>query len=281
MSTITGKWKAEWERKKAYFETQTGKKAPSKGFMAKISTGKSVSSAFDSMDKAYANMIKVQSGPKRVKGQDAFGRSITAAKKAAASYIKVLDTAMGREVTDDTQVPISKPVKPLLKILKADIDLCITSAEGQLEAARALNDAQGRPDPRKYNDMKQFTSRLPGTLKQGLMWCKMQEQNPDVRAFNEGVNKATRDVTQNLNNIYLLMDPRSREARKAKAFLDLLDPWADKGKKLKVPDGKLPEPGDDTFAEVIKTLKDLKKTFAAIATWQNGMKVEDVIDQLI
>ena len=113
------------------------------------------------------------------------------------------------------------------------------------------------------------------------MWCKMQEQNPDVRAFNEGVNKATRDVSQNLNNIYLLMDPRSREARKAKAFLDLLDPWADKGQQLKVPSGRLPEPGDDTFAEVLSTLKDLKKTFAAIATWQNGMKVEDMIDQLV
>ncbi len=273
MSNITGKWQNEWETKRAFFEAQTGKKAPSKGFMANLSRGLSVTSAFGKMDKAYAVMGKNQPARKRMQSQDAFEKTIEAAKKAADSYVKVLDKAIEKEVTDAGQVPIKKTVKPLLKILKDDIDLCITSAEGMLEASRGLNDDHGGVDPRKFKDLKQFTSRLPGSIKQGLMWIKVLEQKPEVDDFNEGIVKATRDVAQNLNNIRLLLDPRSHEARTAKQFLDILEPWHNQGKKL---DAK-----KDTFAEVLKESRIIKRVFTAVFKWQKGMKAESMIDDLV
>ena len=274
MSAITGKWKNEWETKRKFFETQTGKKAPSKGFKAYFSKGVSVGKAFGAMDKVYAVMGKAPSGPKRIAAQDAFAKAIAGAKKAGAEYVRLLDTALAKEVADDGKVPLKKTVTPFLKILKDDIDLCITSAEGQLEASRALNDAQGHVDPKKFKDMKQFTSRLPGSLKQGLLWMKVLETNPDVEAFNDGIVKATRDVAQNLNNIRLLLDPTSTEAKQAKKLLDLLLPWANQGRKLNAE--------KDTFAEVLKELKTLKRTFAAIAAWQKkGIKMEKMADLLV
>ncbi|MEM6932939.1 MAG: hypothetical protein AAF526_05055 [Pseudomonadota bacterium] len=273
MQNITGKWKAEWERKKKFFEAETGKKKPSTKFLGFFRKGSGVTKAFAIMDAAYANMMKKQMSPDRVKAQNMFEKAIAQAKKTGAAYAKLLDQELAKEGNDNKKVPLKKSIAPLLKILKDDIDLCITSAEGQLEASRGLNGEGGRADPSKVMEMKQFTARLPTSLKAAAMWAKVQDQNPNVAAFNEGIQKATRDISQNLNNICQRLRRGSPEARKAQKLLDLLLPWANGGKRLNA--------DRDTFAEVVRELTTLKKIVAAISTWNKGMKVEKIVDDLI
>ncbi|MBP1852459.1 hypothetical protein [Rhizobium halophytocola] len=243
---MIGQWKAEWESKKTYFEQQSGKKKPSEKYYGVFRKGSGVSTAFDKMDKAYAKISSAQ-GAKRLQAIKEFEAAINAATKSGADYVKLLKAEAAKETT-------KKELVSLLDILAKDIEACITTAEGQLEANKDLAGDDGivtmAKGMKQISDPKQYKAYMPGAAKKALMWVAIQERKPDVTEFNKGIETAARDITQNLANLQKCFPDRSPQWKAVRIALEPLLPWANLGKRL---------PADAGGDNVINALADLKK----------------------
>lgn len=272
---LTGKWKAEWLSKKKIFEAETGKKKPSTKYLGYFRQGSGVSKAFAAMDATYSKIKANAPGAKRIKAQDTFEMAIKAAEKTGAAYIKLLDKELAKEGNDAENKPLKKTIAPLLDILKSDIDLCLTSARAQLEINRGASDADGKMNMAKATDIRQFYTRLPTNLKEAAMWIKVQDRNPDVKAFNAGVKTAARGITQNLKNIELRLKKGTPQQKEADALVKTLLPFANGGRQLK---------NDEKPSGVTMELAALKGSIANIAKWHKNMDVilkDGAIDDII
>lgn len=245
---IIGRWKAEWESKKKYFETESGKKKPSEKYLGFFRKGSGVSTAFGAMDKAYAKLSAAQ-GENRKKELKAFEAAIEAAKKTGNDYTKTLEASIASEAT-------KKQLLPLLKILIKDIDNCIVSAEAQLTINKEITRDDGSIDAMAVTKEKPLKALAFTAVKKALMWIALQERKPNAAEFNKGVQTATRDITQNLGNLIKLYPKGSKEYKELSRPLVPLLVWANKGKKL---------PADTSFDKVIVELSHLKNLIKTVA----------------
>jgi hypothetical protein len=248
MAIKLGQWKAEWDRMKKKFESETDRKKPSKTFLGKrLKSG--VSSAFGKMDDGYNNFSKAKI-PDRPKLVKAFAKTVATAAKEVESYCKILDSAASKE-TDGSDI------QKLIKIMKKDAKACLAQAQGQVAQMSAIKD-DGTYDPKLMRTAKVLKATLHGTLKKSSLWIAQRARDKDVEIFNNDINGITRDVTQNLANLLKVYKDTPAELKELRMCNIPLVAWADKGRKLDK---------DADEAALIKELKLVQASIKRTSAW--------------
>ncbi|MTH99547.1 hypothetical protein [Roseibium sp. RKSG952] len=245
---MIGRWKAEWESKKKLFEAESGKKKPSEKYLGYFRKSSGVSSAFGTLDKAYEK-VRSAKPDKRIAALNTFEAALKAAERTCMDYMKILQKEAAKESS-------KRDLIHLLKVLQKDMDACLETARAQLVSGKEITRNDGSVDPTKIMQEKSLRAMLKGAIKKAALWIQVVERDVDPAEFNKGIQKVTRDITQNLGNLIKTQQKGSREEKAMAALLKELLPWANGGKKLGA---------NADFEDVIPELFKLKKMLAALA----------------
>jgi hypothetical protein len=244
-----GAWLDEWRNAKTDFEDKTGRKKPAKKILLVFRKSSGIEKSLGKVDDTYNEIT-----PGQITFDDVqqFEKAIKAFEKTKNKYIKRLDKAFAQEENPDSAYGKG------LKILKTELKAIQASAEGKLELYKKASET-GRVTAESFDAaMVKF---LFSTIKNGQLFCKktLAERTVEdqLAFFNSGVNKATRDVTQNLKNLALKMEDSDRRKKTGLKISAVLEKWGNQGRKL--PDDANAQKIKKEVGKVYKALKDAKK----------------------
>ena len=246
---MAGTYETKWKTKLKEFEKNAGKKKASKAFFGYASANKDVTKAFATVDKAQDAVRKAKPA-QGFKAVGIFGKSIENMKKYGYAYIRELKKAAEKD-------PAKKDLAKLCAILAKDIDAIIAQAEAVYVEFVESVDNNGKQDVRKAIDVDPTRAKLFSTLKRGVAWVAAIERKPDVGAFNNTVNKATRDVTVHSKALERMFKGTKHE-RYLFMTSNPLDSWAHKMKKL---------PDDASERDVAREVKKIAMAFDQLMAW--------------
>ncbi|KUP92678.1 hypothetical protein [Tritonibacter horizontis] len=270
MAVEAGAWAAEWERAKKAFEKNTKSKKPSDGFIKMVSRT-TLSTNFKAMDKGF-NDYRSAGGKKdldkQLKSLDALAKALLAAKKACASYVKVIDAAWKEEVKKSG----SKMKLDSLNVLEKDLEAIIVSGEAQLNLNKQIVGKRGKEMTEAVRSLNVLGKNLDATLKKGALFVAQNQRNSNgdeaeaLSFFRENIMKAARDINQNVGNIAKLYPDGSVEKKTGDAIFKAMADWASKG-------------ANTSDIKAMKTKKDMldlngKMTtrIKAISEWRKKLK---------
>ena len=219
-----GQWEAEWKDTKKEFEKSTDKKKPAEKFLGIFRKSSGIESALKKLDKSFKGIDTQKVTPKSVK---AFEDALAGFDKTKDAYIKQLEGALSKEKDADSAYAKS------LAVLKADLKAISAQASGQLAVFKKA--AESGKLSREAFDAG-MVKLLVGALKNAKLFIKKveTEKTPDAMktAFNKGIQKAARDVTQNLTNIVRKMEKSDKRQGAGEKISSVLEQWGNKGRNI-------------------------------------------------
>lgn len=244
MTNLNTQWKAEWQRRRDFFNREVGKvekKTQKKPWSAKLwgkyKTNKKkpeteLEKLFGAMDQACITM-KNAKPDKKIAAINAFLKTIKAAGPKANAFVTKMfidlnNSAADADMTKQELAEKKKDIQALSKILQNDVDALITSAHAYyLQTKKATN-----PDGSSsvagamggLKDAKLVKAQLISNIKKGLAWIGKAERNPDARSFNHGIKEVGRDIMAPLGRCSAIWSSRHDEKAIAVAT-ELLGPY--------------------------------------------------------
>lgn len=271
MAVEAGGWAKEWERAKKVFEVNTKSKKPSDAFI-KVIQKTNLSTNFKAMDKAFEDYragARDKKDPldKQLKALSDLEKALSAAKKACAAYVKVLDAAWKEEL----KTTGSKMKLDSLNVLEKDLEAIVVSGEAQLNMNKQIVGKKGKEMTDAVRSLSVLGKNLDATLKKGALFVAQNQRNSNgdeaeaLKFFSENIQRAARDINQNVGNIAKLYPDGSMEKKTGDAIFKAMSDWAAKG-------GSAPD------VKKMKTVKDMmdlngKMTtrIKAIAEWRKKL----------
>jgi hypothetical protein len=271
MAVEAGSWAKEWERAKTAFEKNTKSKKPSDAFIKAIQKTK-LSTNFKAMDKAftdYRNGARDKKDPldKQLKALEELDKALSAAKKACAAYVKVLDTAW----KDELKKTGSKMKLDSLNVLEKDLEAIIVSGEAQLNMNKQIVGKRGKEMTDAVRSLNVLGKNLDATLKKGALFVAQNQRNSNgdeteaLKFFSENILKAARDINQNVGNIAKLYPKSSTENKTGEAIFKAMADWASKG--ASAPDVKAMK----TVKDMLDLNQKMSTRIKAIASWRKKL----------
>ena len=219
-----GEWEGEWKNTKKEFEKDTNKKKPAEKFLGIFRKSSGIESALKKLDKSFKGIDTQKVTPKSVK---AFEDALAGFDKTKDAYIKQLEDALSKEKDADSAYAKS------LAVLKADLKAISAQAAGQLAVFKKA--AESGKLSREAFDAG-MVKLMVGALKNAKLFIKKveTEKTPDAMktAFNKGIQKAARDVTQNLTNIVRKMEKSDKRQGAGEKISSVLEQWGNKGRNI-------------------------------------------------
>ncbi len=220
-----GKWADEWKATKKAFEAATGKKKPAKTVLGVFRKGSGIESGCKGLDSTFGALKTDNS----VKNLAKFEIAIKKYDGQAKNYVKQLEKALKGE--NDADSAYSKQVD----ILKKDLQAILAVAEGQLTFNRNLADKSIGMEEKLR---RSFLKLLQGTVKKAALFAAQVKADPTPAKFNGGIQKASRDITQNLNNIKIRIDKGDTRWKLKTGDKDytglvkIMSAWANDGRRV-------------------------------------------------
>lgn len=238
-----GYWKEHWDKAKADYLEFTGKKKPKSEFKA---FGKTFTKRSSGIDKA---LTKLDSTFKSAADRTT--------KKKVAAYEKALKTFLKKRAAYKKVLKKGSDDKKARQYLNKALSAIKASAEAQ--AVILVKKLEGGGTEEVMNATKPKNMRA--SLKRAEEFIAKLKAKPDVKLFNEGIDKAGRDVWMQL--LYFVKQKEKMKADPTPLY-EALKPWGLTRKKL---DGDA-----DT-----KAVKDAVKVFGskikAIKKWFKNEKL--------
>jgi len=245
-----GEWAAEWKDTKKEFEQITGKKKPAEKVLGIFRKSSGMESSLKQLDKSF-KAIDAQKVEK--KAVDNFEKALSAYDKAKDSYLSQLNDALSKEKDADSAYAKG------LDVLKADLKAISAQAGGQLAVFKKAAES-GKLDRAAFD--AGMVKIMDGALKNAKLFIKKvnTEKTPDAMktAFNKGIQKAARDVTQNLTNIVKKMDQADKRQDAGQKLSARLEEWGNKGRNI---DAKADE------KEIKKEIKEFEDAIKDASAW--------------
>lgn len=215
----------DWKKKKLDFQKLTGKKKPADSTAVFFRKGTGVADALKKLDAALVDKKGDVASMRK-----AFG----VAKTAADAYDKKLSAAFAAD--SKKKGPDHDTWKKGVDVLSKELKAVMARARNQIEQKEiAAKDQSGEE---KIAELIVSGTR-PALKKMTafLASAKAQKTTEDkVKVFNDGIQKATRDVTQNINNALKLQ--KKGKAWNGKDMTNvgkILTAWANDGRRIKDP----------------------------------------------
>lgn len=242
-------WIKIWKEAKKYFEDTTGKKKPN----VKVAKLFSVHSAgLDNLIKKTKDALVAADKAISQKGVDAYKKAVAAYDKSATDYIKTLDGAISKEVTDAGEKTVySKSCKYLQKQLTAiaaEMKVQIGWLEAKLQGASVQST---------------MAANLIKSILANAKVCQAAaakvKTNPSKALFDKELYTPARNLSQQIGNIEALRKKGEvfddkYDNQTAKALYEVIRPYGTEELKTKLK--------DDASAELVLT--ELKKFTTAV-----------------
>jgi hypothetical protein len=219
---MPGDWGTEWKAAKNQFEAKTGQKKPSEKSIVGIRKGSGLEDALKACDGAWTAIEVANSTAAKLAAIKKFEADIKVFDTKMATYEKVLAAAI---VGAD-----AKLLKPELDILEKQLAAISHTMKAQLKAATVAAEGAKTLD----FTAKTLMTSVTGAVARAKLFAAKVTSRKDPKIFNDGVVKATRDITQNIGNVEKLR-------QKGYKFPDgdptnlfkVLTPWAQGDRMLK------------------------------------------------
>ena len=242
------KWGEQWQAAKKTFEASTGQKKPSQKFILGVRKGTGIEDALKKCDSAFAAVEAVKSKS----NLDTFAKAIAEYKSKATAYGKVL--------TDSMEAPEKAKIKPEIDVLMKHLTAIGATMDAQHKGATVAAAGAGA----KEFTAKTLVTNLAGGIQRAMLFSAKVKAAGTPASFNEGIVKASRDITQYIGNVEKLRaehytfphgDPTN--------LFKVMAPWAQGNRMLK------PDAPKDL---VIREIGAFNQAVAGVKKWVDGNK---------
>jgi hypothetical protein len=222
---MAGTWAQEWKIAKAAFENKTKQKKPSEKTVLGLRKGTGIEDALKLCDSTYKAFDgETKDMPKKEGLLENFHAAIKTFDAKQTAYGKVLMAAI--EKAD------IKLVKPELDILLKHLHAMVATMKAHYQAGIVTCEKVGALE----FTAKTLMTSVTGAIARAKLFAAKVVSSKDAKVFNEGIVKASRDITQNIGNVEKLRtkgyvfpagDPTN--------LFKVLTPWAQGQRMMKVP----------------------------------------------
>lgn len=252
----------DWKNCKKEFEKLTGKKKPAEKTLGSFRKSTGLASSLKKIDSALNGLsAKNARGTLEQKDLTAYDKLVANYKKEMESYIGLLERTLKQE--SDADSAYGKAIVMLKKRLKAifgTADMRGSSYAMALDKSLKTNDKVMRMIiPGMRSSLKKMSAFVAKVNAQ-------KSTEDQVQTFNDGIVKATRDITQNLTNAIKFQKKGmvEWEGRDMSGASKVLTAWSNDGRKLSTDaDATLVRRELTALAQVVKVCKDWTAANAA------------------
>lgn len=245
----------KWKKAKKEFEQLTGKKKPAEKTLGAFRKSSGLEDALKKVDKQHTAMsAKNSKGEMTAKELDAYNKAVAEFKKESDNYIKLLEATLAKE--KDADSAYGKALVMLKKQLKAQYAGMQSQSNSYATFLKDMTSQQ-----------RIVAMIVPGATsglkKMAAFVAKVEAQktlDTKVQAFNSGIQTATRDITQNINNAVKMQKKGDVTwgGRDPSNLAKILTAWANDGRRL-------PETADE--AAVKREISALTQVVKGVKEW--------------
>lgn len=239
-------YQEKWKKAKTLFKATAKVKKPSAEVDSYFRKPAGLDKTLAKLDAADAKGINLK--PEALREFEAAYKEFLVAK---TSYVKVLETAVGKVPDKVDRAAYLKGIK----VLQTQLIALDTSLKTTIKMARSGH--AGRKGMEVMAD--NLMDLIESSCNSALAWVAKVEANPQPEVFNKGIQKAARDITQNIGNINKL---KAKGFQFAKAQPDnlftILKAWGNDGRQVK--------PGA-TREEVLREVNAFEQAVEGVRRW--------------
>ncbi len=222
---MAGNWANEWKVAKTAFENKTKQKKPSEKTTLGLRKGTGIEEALKACDNTYKAFEAEQKDiPKKQGLLENFHAAIKTFDAKATAYGKVLTAAI--EKAD------IKLIKPELDILLKHLHAMAATMRAHYQSGIVTCEKVGALE----FTAKTLMTSVTGAIARAKLFAAKAVASKDAKVFNDGIMKASRDITQNIGNVEKLRAKGwTFPAGDPTNLFKVLTPWAQGQRMLKVP----------------------------------------------
>ncbi len=236
----------KWKQAKRLFETTAKVKKPSADVTSFFRRKAGIDGALKKIDEAAAKKIGLD--PNHYK---AFVAAVTAYQPLKVNYLKVLEATVGKEPPGADKVAYQKGIAVLKTQLKS-IDSSLKTA-----AATAKSSLAGRKPLAVMAD--NLMDLIESACDSAEAFITQVKADPTPARFNEGIQKAARDITQNIGNIEKLTKAGFTFAKEQpNNWFRVLSAWGNAGRRVQ---------DTATDREVLRELRAFEQAVDGVRDW--------------
>jgi len=240
------KYQDKWKKAKLLFKSTAKVKKPSAQVDSLFRKRAGIDSALEKLDKAEL---------KRPMAVPAAYKEFESAAKlyfpASASYVKVLQTAVGKVPDKADKEGYLRGIKVLqtqLKSLDASIKTALKMHKSSLDGRRGMEIMADN-----------LMDMVESSCNAALAWVARVEAQPTPENFNKSIQKYARDITQNIGNIDKLTAKGFKfEKAQPTNLFKILKAWGNDGRKV------LPKA---TPKEVLREVNAFEQAVNGVKKW--------------